>query len=124
MLSILALSACVGQVGFSDLDRPATINPPFPDLPANALDNVGDAESARYVGSHADAGLWLMKNGRDGACLLVYSGEEDWYMGCSDTPTTFGVSGRAGEFLVLPDETPAPSEPAAKISDNVYAVGG
>ena len=121
-LSVLVLSGCVGQAGFSDLDSPETTNPPFPDLPADALDDGVDAESARYIGSHGGAGLWLMKNGRDGACLLVYPSEEGWYMGCSDAPSTFGTSGQAGEFLVLPDEAPAPSESAVKISDNVYAL--
>lgn len=121
-LSALALSGCAASTSFSDLTSERSAADDLPELPGSALEETVDVGSARHVGSYRSVDLWLMKNARDGACLLVYPDEVTWSLSCSKHPDVFTVSGSGGEFMVLPDGLPAPAADAEKISANVYAV--
>ena len=121
-LGVLPLTGCAPSAGFSDLSQNSTTDVEFPPLPEDALESA-DRSTARLVGTYGGAEIWLMKNARDGACLLTYPNEDDWTSSCSDGPAEFGLTGPAGEFVVLPDGHPSPpSQELQQISLNVYAV--
>jgi len=122
LAAALTLSACSPSATYVDLQEHTPAPEPLPALPPDALDSTVDTTTARHIGSYESASLWLMRNEPSGACLLVYPDDGDWYVGCSPRPTPFGVSGPAGDFVIQPDDHPAPPALIEQISGNVYAV--
>ena len=110
--------------GYAVLDREAMPDDALPDgLPAYAFEEL-DPESARYVGEHDGARLYLSQGRMTGTiCLLVYLSEGvDWFTGCGGGGGRLGVSGSSGSYEVRPDGTPVP-DGAVAISPNVSVAG-
>ncbi|QFG68403.1 hypothetical protein [Ornithinimicrobium pratense] len=119
-VSVAVLTSCASTDGFSDLDRERQAN----DSPPETLDFADDDEilldSSRSVGTYEGAELWLARTSDDGVCLIAYTDEMDWVVGCSDIPP-LGVSGSPGSFIVVSDGQDPP-ENATRISDNVFGL--
>ncbi|WP_413318408.1 hypothetical protein AA0Z99_00400 [Agrococcus sp. 1P02AA] len=119
-LVAIGLTACAPSASFSVLDREASAGDAVPAELGG--DDFGDADpdSARFVGEHGDAQLWLMRGGESPVCLLVYVDAADWGHACGAAPVGLDIG--IGWFEVVADGQAAP-EGSVQISENVYARG-
>ncbi|WP_261165773.1 hypothetical protein [Microbacterium sp. Marseille-Q6965] len=117
--SALALAGCASSSSYAVLEREAQAADAVPaDLPARAAGGA-DFDSARAVGEHEGASLWIMRGEDPGSvCLLSYRDDEAWVVGCGGE-SGLVTSGEAGHFVVVADGMPAP-DGAVQISENVY----
>ncbi|MCC2031442.1 hypothetical protein [Microbacterium allomyrinae] len=120
-MAVLMVGCSSTGVTYSALDREAE---PADELPAVVIDGNDEiaVETARYVGEHGGAGLWLARTEEpDTVCLIVYPGDQDWVTGCGAEGGPFIVGGPSGEYAVGPDGAPAP-EGSSQLTENVYVV--
>lgn len=119
---VLGLTGCSGSgsgSGFAVLDAAAEPGDTLPtDLPDYADDRL-DPASSRFVGEHDGDRLYLAKGENATICLLVYSNDRDWVIGCSRGDGTVSSGSRA--YAVRPDAAPAP-EGATELSPNVFVI--
>lgn len=102
---------------FSDLEGDQDASDELPQLD-DAFGDV-DAASSRSVGAHDGTLLWLARGAESSSvCLVAFAGGEDWVVSCGGD--TLEIDGAVGNFLVQPDDFPAP-EGATKVSENVWA---
>lgn len=115
----LALTGCTAPgTDYAVLDGDAQARDEVPEsLPAYAWETA-DPATARFVGEHDRASLWLMRaSDEDAVCLLAYGDASSWIIGCGGSQ--FGVGGGPGSFTVVPDGAPHP-DGMTQLSDNVF----
>lgn len=106
---------------YSVLDRAAESVDEPPSVVTDSGDDIA-ASSARFVGEHEGAQLWLARSTTaNGICLIVYPNSQDWVAGCTNAGGPLEVSGPAGAFVVLPDGSPTP-DGTSQLTDNVFVV--
>lgn len=116
------LAACTSSgVSYAALEREAQPSDELPEVVAGGSDEI-DADSARFVGEHDGADLWLARTEQPGnICLVVYPNDNDWVAGCGAEGGAMGVHVPSGKYVVAPDQAPTP-EHATELSDNVYLI--
>ena len=123
-LSAIVLGGCTAfSTGYAVLDREVE---PADTLPDEVIEqdsgDVADLSSARFVGEHSGSSLWLLQGIEPSSvCVLAYRDETAGGMACGSERGPVEMSGPAGHFVIVPDDSPAP-DGATRISDNVYAL--
>lgn len=124
----LLLTGCVDSgPSFAVLDAEPRAADQVPDDPPAHFfgdESPADFSSARFVGEHNEASLWLMRDkGERGICLLAYVDAETANFGCVDDASSYFESGGpAGTFVVVADGEVGP-DATRKVSENVYSYG-
>jgi hypothetical protein len=121
VVSLVALSGCAGDSGYTDLDRGAAPGDEWPsDLPGYASDSV-DTETTRLAGEFEGSTLYVTRSvePQGGICLLAHSNASDWVVGCSPAGLRVSASSQR-TYAVLADG--ADSEGLEAVSKNVYVV--
>jgi hypothetical protein len=119
VLAALLVGCSPSGATHSVLDRAAEPADEPPSVVAESSEDIA-ADSARFVGEHNGAGLWLARSTTEnGICLIVHSNARGWVTGCTDGGGQLGVSGPAGAFVVLPDGSPTP-DGTSQLTENVF----
>lgn len=117
-----ALAGCAAESTYGDLDRDALPVDQWPAGLVGRSSNTADVNTSRLIGEEGAVKLYLARSVEpaDGVCLLVYTSDTEWVVGCG--PTGLEVTAGSSLYGVLDDQ--AAKGDQAAISKNVFVLPG